>query len=119
MDSTRQKKVSELLLRDMAELLQAFSKKYFKGVLLSVTQVRVSPDLSVANVYLSAFPSDAAGQILSVVREHQQALRHQLGQRVRKQLRKLPDLEFFIDDSLDYLENIEKLLKGEGENPIK
>jgi ribosome-binding factor A len=119
MDSTRQRKVGELMMRDMAGILQTFSARYFKGVLVSVTRVRVTPDLAVARVYLSVFPSAGAEAVLPVVKEHRSQLRHQLAGLVGKQLRKIPDLEFFIDDSLDYLENIDKLLRGEGENPIQ
>ena len=81
------------------------------GVLVSVSAVRISPDLSVAKVYLSIFPSERSGEILDAIRENVRTLRHELAQRVRFQLRKVPDLTFFLDDSLDYLEKIDSLLK--------
>ena len=81
------------------------------GVLVSVTAVRVSPDLSVAKAYLSIFPSDKADELIKAIRANTKSIRYDLGQRVRLQLRKIPDLTFFIDDSLDYIENIDKLLK--------
>lgn len=81
------------------------------GVLVSVSMVRVSPDLSVARAYLSIFPSAKAPELLDAIRANTKAIRFDLGQRVHLQLRKIPDLSFFIDDSLDYIENIDKLLK--------
>ena len=80
-------------------------------LLLSVSVVRVSPDLSVARAYLSIFPSDKSKEMLENIRANTKAIRFDLGQRIRKQVRKIPELTFFIDDSLDYIENIDNLLK--------
>lgn len=79
------------------------------GVLVSVSVVRVSPDLSVARAYLSIFPSDKSQELLEAIRSNTKAIRFDLGQRIRLQVRKIPELSFFIDDSLDYIENIDNL----------
>lgn len=108
-----------MLQQDLAEIFVDFGRKYFKGVLLSVSRVRISPDLSVARVYISIFPMKDKALALKVVEEHTPEIKVQLAQRTRHQLRKMPDLFFHLDDSLDYEENIDRLLRGEGENPIK
>lgn len=80
------------------------------GVLVSVSVVRVSPDLSVAKAYLSIFPSEKAADMLESIRDNAKTIRYELASRVRYQLRKTPELMFFLDDSLDYIENIDTLL---------
>jgi ribosome-binding factor A len=82
-----------------------------KGVLISVSVVRVSPDVSYARAYLSIFPSERAEELLNNINGNVKTLRFQLGQRVRHQLRIIPELKFFLDDSLDYIDNIDKLLQ--------
>ncbi len=119
MESTRQKKIARLLERDFAQIFQQLGKNHFPGAMLSVTKVRVTPDLGIARVYLSMFPVDNKDEMLHWVRDNSASIRNDLGQRVRHQLRVVPELEFYIDDSLDYQENIDRLLRGEGENPIK
>lgn len=119
MESTRLKKVSRLLERDLGDIFQKEAKAHFAGTLISVTKTRVSPDLSNARVYLSIFPNTHQDEIMQWVEAHHGHLRNELAGRVRQQLRIVPDLHFFVDDSLDYEENIERLLRGEGENPIK
>ena len=81
------------------------------GVLISVSAVRISPDLSVAKAYLSIFPSEKGKELMDAIRANTKAIRYDLGQRVRTQLRIIPELTFFIDDSLDYIEHIDQLLK--------
>ena len=81
------------------------------GVLVSVTRVKVSPDLSICTAYLSIFPSEKGDEILKNIHANEKTIRYDLGQRVRNQLRIIPELRFFIDDSLDYLEHIDELLK--------
>ena len=81
------------------------------GVLISVSAVRISPDLSVAKAYLSIFPSEKGKELMEAIRANTKAIRYDLGQRVRMQLRIIPELTFFIDDSLDYIEHIDELLK--------
>ena len=93
-------------------------KRHFKGVLISVTRVRVTPDLGLAKAYISIFPQMQRDVVFEYIQEHSSGIRSDLGNRVGKQLRVVPELNFYIDDSLDYEENIDRLLRGEGENPI-
>ncbi len=109
METTRQSKINRLLQKELGEIFLTETKK-MQGTLVSVSIVRVSPDLSVAKVYLSIFPSNQAEGILKAVRESSKSIRHELATRVRFQLRKVPELTFFIDDSLDYIDNIDTLL---------
>ncbi len=119
MESTRLKKVSRLLERDLGEIFQQVAKDRFRGTLISVTKVRVTPDLGLAKVYLSIFPTKEQDAVMAYVDEHPGHLRNELAQRVRQQLRIVPELRFYVDDSIEYEENIDRLLRGEGENPIK
>jgi ribosome-binding factor A len=109
METTRQSKINRLLQKELGEIFLAETKK-MSGTLVSVSIVRVSPDLSVAKVYLSIFPSDKAEGILNAVKESAKSIRYELASRVRFQLRKVPELSFYVDDSLDYIENIDTLL---------
>ena len=119
METTRQKKVSKLLQKDVAEILQTKVKKEGNyGILLSVTKVSVTVDFSVAKVFLSVFPSEMSKQILDEVVKMSSRIRHEVAQKAKKQLRKVPELIFFLDDSLDYIEKIESSLKGL-DNPLK
>ena len=119
METTRQKKVSKLLQKDIAEILQRRIKKEGNyGILLSVTKVLVTVDFSVAKIYLSIFPSEMGDQILGEVSKISSRIRHEVAQKAKKQLRKVPELIFFLDDSLDYIEKIEDSLKGL-DNPLK
>ncbi len=111
METTRQNKISRLIQKDLADILQKEGKDMFHGILISVTNVRISPDLSVARVYLSIFPSDKAAATLKEIKVHQSKIRGLLGIKVGKQLRIVPQLDFHIDDSLDYIDNIDRLLK--------
>lgn len=110
METTRQSKISRLLQKDLSDIFLNETRKTH-GVLISVSVVRVSPDLSVAKVYLSIFPSEKAQEILDSIRLNARNIRYELAQRIRFQLRKTPELSFFLDDSLDYIENIDTLLK--------
>ena len=109
MESTRQAKISRLLQKELSEIFRQQTAKT-QGVLVSVSVVRVSPDLSVARAYLSVFPSDKGNTILENVNRTAKSIRYELAQKVRYQLRKTPELTFFLDDSLDYIENIDNLL---------
>lgn len=109
METTRQSKINRLLQKELGEIFLAETKK-MAGTLVSVSIVRVSPDLSVAKVYLSIFPSDKTETILGAIKESAKSIRYELAGRVRFQLRKVPELSFFIDDSLDYIDNIDTLL---------
>lgn len=108
--STRQNKIARLVQREMAEILLRVNKEKFTGKLISVTVVRITKDLGIARVYLSIFPSEYAEEILSEIRLSTKLLRGDLGRKIGKSVRVVPDLEFFIDDSLDYIDNIDKLL---------
>lgn len=111
MDSTRQNKISRLLQKDLAEIIQREGRVLFSGVMISVTNVRISPDLSVSRVYLSIFPSEKGAETLLEIKKHTSKIRGLLGLKVGKQLRIVPQLDFHIDDSLDYIDNIDRLLK--------
>ena len=118
-ETQRQKKIAGILQQDLAEVLQrAATDGGMTGILISVTQVKVTTDLSVAKAYISVFPNDKGKDILKEVRDNAPSIRHELAQRTRHQLRRMPSLEFFIDDSLEYIDRIESSLKGK-EDPIK
>ena len=112
MESTRQAKIARLLQKELSEIFRQQTAKT-NGVLVSVSQVRVSPELSIARAYISVFPSDKSQQILDNINRSARTIRYELAQKVRFQLRKTPELTFHLDDSLDYIEHIDNLLKGE------
>jgi ribosome-binding factor A len=112
MESTRQKKVSRLVQKELADIFLKRGNEIAHGKLLSVTRVRVSPDLSFAKVYMSVYPATDQEAVLKSVEEHTSKIRFDLGQKVRSQLRIVPDIAFHIDDSLDYIDKIDKLLKS-------
>lgn len=119
MESHRQKKIAGILQQDLAEVLQRAAVSVgLKGVIISVSKVAVTSDLSIAKVYLSIFPNKEAKPLLAGVNAAKSQIRHELAQRTRHQLRRMPQLDFFIDDSLEYIDRIEKSLKGE-DNPIE
>lgn len=109
MESSRQAKIARLIQKELSEILRQQTAKT-NGILVSVSAVRVSPDLSIARAYLSIFPSDKAKDILENINRSARTIRYELGQKVRFQLRKIPELAFHLDDSLDYIENIDHLL---------
>lgn len=111
METTRQKKVSRLLQKEIADIFIRKGNELAHGKLVSVTKVRVSPDLSYARIYLSIFPVEGQEKILSAINDHVPKIRFDLGQKIRSQLRIVPEIVFHIDDSLDYIEKIDKLLK--------
>lgn len=110
MDTVRQLKVSRLLQKELSVYFQHESINYIPGGILTVTAVRISPDLGSARVFLSVFPSDKGEKTVSLVNEHTKSIRFHLGKILRYQLRIIPDLHFFVDDSLDYAEKIDNLL---------
>lgn len=111
MESTRQKKISRLLQKELAEILRKKTAVLAPGKIITVTNVRVSPDLGLAKIYLSIFPSDESENILRNVSSATSTVRNELGRLVRNQLRVVPELHFYLDDSLDYIDNIDSLLK--------
>jgi ribosome-binding factor A len=118
MENTRQKKISKVLQKDIAEIIQQKMKKQgTKGVLVSVTRVDVSVDFSSSKVFLSVFPSAMSQQILKEVSFAANSIKHLVSQKAKNQLRRVPSFVFYIDDSLDYIDKIESSLKGL-DNPI-
>lgn len=109
MESTRQAKISRLIQKELSEIFRQQTAK-MRGVLVTVSAVRVSPDLSVARVYLSVFPSARSAEMLQSINASARTVRYELAQKVRFQLRKTPELSFYLDDSLDYIDNIDHLL---------
>lgn len=110
MDSTRLQKIARLLQRDIAEIIQKELADDIRGSLATVTTVRISPDLAYAKVYVSIFPFERSATLLNAIREKGWLVRKLLGARIRNQLKIVPELEFFLDDSLEYIENIDNLL---------
>ena len=110
METTRQHKISRLLQKELSEIF-LLQTKAMQGTLVSVSVVRISPDMSIARVYLSIFPSEKGEELVKNINENMKSIRFELGTRVRHQLRIIPELKFFIDDSLDYLQKIDSLLK--------
>ncbi|MDX9772239.1 MAG: 30S ribosome-binding factor RbfA [Bacteroidales bacterium] len=111
MESTRQKKVARLVQKELAELIMLHGGEMAPGKMISVTTVRVSPDLSLAKTWVSIFPSEGSDAVLTVLRNNVSRLRYEMGQKVRNQLRIVPEIAFFIDDSNDYIDKISNLLK--------
>ena len=110
METTRQNKIARLIQKELSEIF-LLQTKSMPGVLVSVSIVRISPDMSYARVYLSVSPSDRSEEIVKNINANMKSIRFELGNRVRHQLRIIPELKFFVDDSLDYAEKIDELLK--------
>ena len=110
MQETRQNKIARLLQKELSLIFQQQTRATH-GVMISVTRTKISPDLSICTAYLSVFPSEKVEEILSNINANSKQIRYELGTRVRNQMRIIPELRFFIDDSLDYIEHIDELLK--------
>ena len=110
MQETRQNRISRLLQKELAIIFQE-QTRMMHGVMVSVTRVKISPDLNICTAYLSVFPSEKGEEIVRNVTANMKTIRYELGRRVHNQLRIIPELRFFIDDSLDYIERIDELLK--------
>jgi len=110
METTRQHKISRLLQKDLSDIFQRESTSLFGKAMITVTKVHVSSDLSAAKIYLSLFATNDKDELMKIIQHHSKELRFKLGRRVGRQIRVVPDLHFFMDDSLDYIEKIEKLL---------
>lgn len=118
-ESQRQKKIASVLQHDLVDVLQsAATQGGMNGILISVTKVKVTVDLSLAKVYLSIFPNNKAKELIKGIKSNTPLIKHELAQRTKNQLRRMPNLEFYIDDSLEYIDKIEQSLKGK-DNPIK
>ena len=110
MQETRQNRICRLLQKELSLIFQSQTRA-MRGVMVSVTRVRVSPDLSICTAYISIFPSEKSEELLQNIQRNTSQIRYELGTRVRNQLRIIPELRFFIDDSLDYMERIDELLQ--------
>ena len=119
METNRQKKIAGVLQKDLADVLQQAARDGMKGVIISVTRVSVTTDLSQAKVYISVFPQLKRDVILKGIQENSSSIRYEMAKRTRDQLRRMPNLSFYVDDSLDYIEDIDNALKGKKGNPIK
>lgn len=109
MQETRQNRIARLLQKELSLIFQS-QTRMTHGLLVSVTRCRVSPDLSICTAYLSVFPSEKSDEVIKNVSANEKTIRYELGTRVRNQLRIIPELRFFIDDSLDYIDHIDQLL---------
>ncbi|MCG9792108.1 30S ribosome-binding factor RbfA [Flavobacterium algicola] len=119
METNRQKKIGGVIQKDLVDILQGEVRKNgVTNLIISVSKVAVTSDLSVATVYLSIFPQEKAQEILEGIKSNSKIIKHDLAQRVSKQLRRVPNLVFFVDDSLDYIEKINNAMKNQ-ENPIE
>ena len=118
METNRQKKIAGVLQKDLADILQSAARDGMKGVVISVTKVTVTSDLSQAKAYLSIFPTEKKEEIMEGIVANTPMLRHAIATRTKNQLRRMPEMTFLIDDSLDYIDNIDQALKGL-EDPIK
>jgi ribosome-binding factor A len=119
METNRQKKIGSVLQKDLVDILQGeIRKNGISNLVISVSKVAVTSDLSIAKVYLSVFPSDRGNEILAAIKTNTPLIKHDLSQRVKQQLRKVPNLVFFIDDSLEYIDQIEKAMSLK-ENPVE
>lgn len=111
METTRQNKISRLIQKELSDIFQRQTAA-LRGVLVSVSICRISPDMSICRAYLSIFPNDKVQEIIKNVNANARQIRFELGRRVGKQLRIIPELKFFVDDSLDYAQHIDELLDG-------
>jgi len=118
METNRQKKIAGVIQKDLVEILQGAAQDGMKGVVISVSKVHVTSDLGQAKAYLSIFPSAKKEEILEGIISNTPLIRHAIAARTKNQLRRMPELSFYIDDSLDYIENIDDALKGK-DDPIQ
>jgi ribosome-binding factor A len=117
-ETNRQKKIGGVLQRDLADILQKNLKDAGRtGVIISVSKVKVTTDLSIAKAYISIFPQKHAQEVIEEINLGKSKIKHEMAQRTKNQLRKMPEINYYLDDSLEYIENIEKSIKGE-EDPI-
>lgn len=118
MESNRQKKIAGVLQNDLANVLQNMLREAGQlGIIISVSKVSVTSDLSIAKIYVSIFPADKAKDITAELNKTKSQIKHQIAQLTRNQLRKMPDLSFYNDDSLEYIDQIDKAVKGT-DNPL-
>ncbi|MDG1805688.1 30S ribosome-binding factor RbfA [Flavicella sp.] len=118
-ETNRQKKIGGVIQKDLVDVLQSAAQDGMRGVIISVTKVSVTTDLSQAKVFLSIFPSEKRDELVSGIQSNSKTIRHELAKRTKNQLRRVPNLTFYGDDSLDYIETIDASLRGEDINPIE
>ena len=111
METTRQQKVARQIQKDISDIFTKEASSLLKGAMVSVTMVRVSPDLSFAKIYLSIFPFEKNQEVMQAINANSWMVRKALGTRIRNQLKQVPEIAFHLDDSLEYIENIDNLLK--------
>ncbi|KQM45844.1 30S ribosome-binding factor RbfA [Chryseobacterium sp. Leaf201] len=118
MESNRQRKVAQIIQEDFAELFRKQAAESKQSVLVSVSDVKVTPDLGIAKIYLSIFPQEFRSAVMKEIEENKAQYRNFLGQKMAKQVRVIPNLNFYLDTALDDVEKLERELRGEGDNPI-
>ena len=118
MESNRQRKVAQIIQEDFAELFRKQASESKQNFLVSVSDVKVTPDLGIAKIYLSIFPQEFRSSIMKEIEENKAQYRNFIGQKMAKQVRIIPQLSFYLDTTLDDVEKIERELRGEGENPV-
>ncbi len=111
MENTRQQKVAKQIQKDIAEIFQKEGAHLVRGLLVTVTTVRVSPDFGYAKIYVSVFPFERSGELMQTLEQNDWFIRRALGQRIRNQLKNVPEIQFFLDDSLEYIDHIDRALK--------
>ena len=111
METTRQQKIARQIQKDVAEIFQKEGAPIVRGSLVTVTAVRVSPDFGYAKIYVSIFPFERSGEVMQELERNIRFVRGALGQRIRNQLKNIPEIQFFLDDSLEYIEHIDEALK--------
>ncbi|MDG4946676.1 30S ribosome-binding factor RbfA [Weeksellaceae bacterium KMM 9713] len=118
MESNRLNKVNQLIQKDMADIFRKLTSKIGRNMLITVTEVRTTSDLSISKVYLSIFPTNNTDKVMDFVKENHAFIRGELGNRIGKQMRIVPELQFFVDVTLDKADEIDRALKGKGDNPV-
>ncbi|MDE6375345.1 MAG: 30S ribosome-binding factor RbfA [Alistipes sp.] len=111
MENTRQQKIARQIQKDIAEIFQKEGAAIVSGLLVTVTAVRISPDFGYAKIYVSVFPFERSEELMQALEQNIRLLRRALGQRLRNQLKNVPEIQFFLDDSLEYIEHIDQALK--------
>ena len=119
MEGNRQKKIASVLEKDLAELFQQMARESGKGTIISITKIEVTVDLAIAKVYLSVFPNNKRNSMLEDIKAKTSQLRFELGKKVRYKMRRVPELLFFGDDSMEYIQDIEDAISGKAKNPIE
>jgi len=111
MENTRQQKIAKQIQKDVAEIFRKEGAAIVRGMLVTVTAVRISPDFGYAKIYVSVFPFERSEELMKELEKNRWFIRRALGQRVRNQLKNVPEIQFFLDDSLEYIEHIDQALK--------